>query len=224
MKSRTRCWGSRCSWYLDCAPGRWSRCSSSARRRSAGRGRRWASGVSASSWLCSAITPAPQQAARSSSMSSMLSSGATLAIEPSSSSCLPRHAARPVGDLHDVPLLLESDWDGTPDPPLRPWRRRAAPGRPRAAHVQVELHARGAVVHLLVDPLHRIEDQAWRSCGPASRSDVDLPAQDGWVIGAQRLEQHARGRGVELAEPRIRRRRSGGAARPRAAGRSHARA
>ena len=46
--------------------------------------------VSASSWLCSAMTPAPQQAARSSSTSSMSSSGATWAIEPCSSGVKPR--------------------------------------------------------------------------------------------------------------------------------------
>ena len=46
--------------------------------------------VSASSWLCSAITPAPQHAARSSSISSMSSSGATFAIEPCSSGVNPR--------------------------------------------------------------------------------------------------------------------------------------
>ena len=46
--------------------------------------------VSASSWLCSAITPAPQQLARSSSTSSMSSFGATSAIEPCSSGVKPR--------------------------------------------------------------------------------------------------------------------------------------
>ena len=46
--------------------------------------------VSASSWLCSAITPAPQQLARSSSTSSMSSIGATFAIEPCSSGVKPR--------------------------------------------------------------------------------------------------------------------------------------
>ncbi len=46
--------------------------------------------VSASSWLCSAITPAPQQDARSSSTRSMSSSGATCAIEPCSSGVKPR--------------------------------------------------------------------------------------------------------------------------------------
>ena len=46
--------------------------------------------VSASSMLCSAITPAPQQFARSSSTSSMSSSGATCAIEPCSSGVKPR--------------------------------------------------------------------------------------------------------------------------------------
>ena len=46
--------------------------------------------VSASSWLCSAITPAPVQHARSSSTSSMSSSGATFAIEPCSSGVKPR--------------------------------------------------------------------------------------------------------------------------------------
>jgi hypothetical protein len=46
--------------------------------------------VSASSWLCSAITPAPQHAARSSSTSSMSSSGATFAIDPCSSGVKPR--------------------------------------------------------------------------------------------------------------------------------------
>ena len=46
--------------------------------------------VSASSWLCSAITPAPQQLARSSSISSMSSSGATAAIAPCSSGVKPR--------------------------------------------------------------------------------------------------------------------------------------
>ena len=46
--------------------------------------------VSASSWLCSAITPAPVQQARSSSTSSMSSIGATFAIEPCSSGVNPR--------------------------------------------------------------------------------------------------------------------------------------
>ena len=46
--------------------------------------------VSASSWLCSAITPAPVQQARSSSTSSMSSSGATFAIDPCSSGVKPR--------------------------------------------------------------------------------------------------------------------------------------
>ena len=46
--------------------------------------------VSASSWLCSAITPAPQQLPRSSSTSSMSSSGATFAIAPCSSGVKPR--------------------------------------------------------------------------------------------------------------------------------------
>ena len=46
--------------------------------------------VSASSWLCSAITPAPQQFARSSSTSSMPSLSATSAIEPCSSGVKPR--------------------------------------------------------------------------------------------------------------------------------------
>src|SRR3954470_18856070 len=57
---------------------------------------RWASAnvralsVSASSWLCSAITPAPQHDARSSSTSSIPSTGATFAIEPCSSGVKPR--------------------------------------------------------------------------------------------------------------------------------------
>ncbi len=38
--------------------------------------------VSASSWLCSAMTPAPVQQARSSGTSSRSSSGATFAIDP----------------------------------------------------------------------------------------------------------------------------------------------
>ena len=46
--------------------------------------------VSASSWLCSAMTPAPQQLARSSSISSRSSSGAIFAIEPWSSGVKPR--------------------------------------------------------------------------------------------------------------------------------------
>ena len=46
--------------------------------------------VSTSSWLCSAITPAPQQLARSSSTSSRSSSGATFATEPCSSGVKPR--------------------------------------------------------------------------------------------------------------------------------------
>ena len=46
--------------------------------------------VSASSWLCSAITPAPEQLARSSSTSSMPSRSATSAIEPCSSVVKPR--------------------------------------------------------------------------------------------------------------------------------------
>ncbi len=46
--------------------------------------------VSASSWLCSAMTPAPQQLARSSSTSSIPSFCATRAIEPCSSGVKPR--------------------------------------------------------------------------------------------------------------------------------------
>ena len=46
--------------------------------------------VSTSSWLCSAITPAPEQLARSSSTSSRSSSGAILDIEPCSSGVKPR--------------------------------------------------------------------------------------------------------------------------------------
>ena len=46
--------------------------------------------VSASSWLCSAMTPAPQQLARSSSTSSIPSFSATSAIEPCSSGVKPR--------------------------------------------------------------------------------------------------------------------------------------
>ena len=46
--------------------------------------------VSASSWLCSAITPHPVQFPRSSSTSSISSSGATCAIEPCSSGVNPR--------------------------------------------------------------------------------------------------------------------------------------
>jgi hypothetical protein len=46
--------------------------------------------VSTSSWLCSAITPAPQQFARSSSTISMSSFGAIFAIEPCSSGVNPR--------------------------------------------------------------------------------------------------------------------------------------
>jgi hypothetical protein len=46
--------------------------------------------VSASSWLCSAITPAPQQLARSRVTSSIPSFCATSAIEPCSSGVKPR--------------------------------------------------------------------------------------------------------------------------------------
>jgi hypothetical protein len=46
--------------------------------------------VSASSWLCSAMTPAPQHDARSTETSSMSSSGATASIEPCSSGVKPR--------------------------------------------------------------------------------------------------------------------------------------
>ncbi len=46
--------------------------------------------VSASSWLCSAITPAPQQLARSRARSSIPSLGATRSIEPCSSGANPR--------------------------------------------------------------------------------------------------------------------------------------
>jgi hypothetical protein len=46
--------------------------------------------VSASSWLCSAITPAPQQLPRSSSMSSRSRIGAIFSIEPCSSGVNPR--------------------------------------------------------------------------------------------------------------------------------------
>ncbi len=46
--------------------------------------------VSASSWLCSAMTPAPQQLARSRVTSSIPSLSATIAIEPCSSGVKPR--------------------------------------------------------------------------------------------------------------------------------------
>ena len=46
--------------------------------------------VSASSWLCSAITPAPEQLARSSSTSSIPSRSATSLIDPCSSVVKPR--------------------------------------------------------------------------------------------------------------------------------------
>jgi hypothetical protein len=46
--------------------------------------------VSASSWLCSAMTPAPQQLARSSVTSSIPRRSATRAIEPWSSGVNPR--------------------------------------------------------------------------------------------------------------------------------------
>ena len=46
--------------------------------------------VSASSWLCSAITPAPQQLARSRVTSSIPSLSATSAIDPWSSVVKPR--------------------------------------------------------------------------------------------------------------------------------------
>ena len=90
--SRYSVFASSRSWHSDCAP--WqveqmfiirsapSTCWASANVR--------ALSVSASSWLCSAITPAPQQAARSSSTSSMSSSGATFAIDPCSSGVKPR--------------------------------------------------------------------------------------------------------------------------------------
>ena len=91
MRSRYSVLASRRSWHSDCAP--WqveqmfiisspSVCWASAKVR--------ALSVSASSWLCSAMTPAPQQAARSSSTSSRSSSGATLAIDPCSSGVNPR--------------------------------------------------------------------------------------------------------------------------------------
>ena len=83
---------SRRSWHSDCAP--WqveqmfiiiavpSACWASANVR--------ALSVSASSGLCSAMTPAPQHDARSSATSSMSSSGAIRAIEPCSSGVKPR--------------------------------------------------------------------------------------------------------------------------------------
>src|SRR4051794_11580730 len=83
---------SRRSWHSPCAP--WqveqmfiirsapSTCWASANVR--------ALSVSASSGLCSAMTPAPVQQARSSSTSSMSSIGAILAIEPWSSGVNPR--------------------------------------------------------------------------------------------------------------------------------------
>ena len=89
-RSRYSAFASRRSWHSVCAP--WqveqmfiiiaSVCWASANVR--------ALSVSASSWLCSAMTPAPQQEARSSSTSSMSSSGATLAMEPCSSGVKPR--------------------------------------------------------------------------------------------------------------------------------------
>jgi hypothetical protein len=83
---------SRRSWHSVCAP--WhveqmfiisaalSTCCASANVR--------ALSVSASSWLCSAITPAPQHEARSSSTSSRSSSGAICAMAPCNSGVKPR--------------------------------------------------------------------------------------------------------------------------------------
>src|ERR1035437_8437864 len=79
--SRYSALASRRSWHSDCAP--WqveqmfiisspSVCWASAKVR--------AFNASASSWLCSAMTPAPQQAARSSSINSMSSSAIGWAI------------------------------------------------------------------------------------------------------------------------------------------------
>ena len=91
MCSRYSALASRRSWHSLCAP--WqveqmfiisapSVCWASANVR--------AFSVSASSWLCSAITPAPVQQARSSSISSMSSRGATFAMLPCSSGVKPR--------------------------------------------------------------------------------------------------------------------------------------
>ena len=90
IRSRYSAFASRRSWHSVCEP--WhveqmfiiiaSVCCASANVR--------ALSVSASSWLCSAMTPAPVQHARSSSTSSMPSSGATAATEPWSSGVKPR--------------------------------------------------------------------------------------------------------------------------------------
>ena len=83
---------SRRSWHSVCAPWQVEQmfiivssdpaCCASANVR--------AFSVSASSWLCSAMTPAPQHDARSSSTSSRSSSGAMCSIEPCSSGVKPR--------------------------------------------------------------------------------------------------------------------------------------
>src|SRR3954453_4673948 len=92
--SRYSVFASRRSWHSLCAPWQVEQMFIISSAPSAIS--RWASAnvcalsVSASSWLCSTITPAPQQAARSSSTSSMSSSGATLAIDPCSSGVKPR--------------------------------------------------------------------------------------------------------------------------------------
>src|SRR5215210_605500 len=91
MMARYSAFASRRSWHSVCEPWHVEQmfiiigspvCWASAKVR--------ALSVSASSWLCSAITPAPQHDARSSSTRSMPSMGATLAIEPWSSGVKPR--------------------------------------------------------------------------------------------------------------------------------------
>src|SRR6185503_13892467 len=87
--------------------------------------------VSASSWLCSAMTPAPQQLARSSSTSSMSSDFATRSMEPCSSGVKPRdtqpgqYASFIEGSLH---LLLVLKKRPQPAPPPSDPRHGRGPG------------------------------------------------------------------------------------------------
>src|SRR4051794_34207529 len=94
--------------------------------------------VSASSWLCSAMTPAPQHEARSSSTSSMSSSGATLAMEPWSSGVKPRltHPGQ------YATLIRESSRDGCEQSRVRAPLGR---GRGRAAVLRRARRGRRAV-------------------------------------------------------------------------------
>src|SRR3954470_1435939 len=114
--------------------------------------------ASASSWLCSAITPAPQQDARSSSTSSMSSSGATFAIEPCSSGVKPRltQPGQYATFTTEPPSALVRDASRScVGAPLG--RRRGGVAAVRAAHVFVPGAGPGSFGRRIVVGLHDVQ-------------------------------------------------------------------